>query len=237
MKINNNTLKCVYTKCNCKGKIDLTQYDINEVVRYGKKYYHSECFISWCNDGLNRYKSDSTREKYIARLNNIDEWKSDAKETLCANELDDMIYKFIIDRYAIENVPPYIYNRLANIYNGSEKGLTKGIPRAHILDMWKRKSRYLDKQYERTIVKGYEMSKQQRILYDISILLSKYDSYLVWLNKEKLKEEEIKQSIENNNMDINDYINNISNKNEEQYENDLKSESDFSDLVDDIFGD
>ena len=73
------------------------------------------------------------------------------------------------------------------------------------------------------------MSSDQRINYDLSILVNKYDSYLRWIEKQKIiaSEKEIKKSENIVGKSIGYTVSNNSEKNDSD---------DISDLVDDIFG-
>ena len=74
-----------------------------------------------------------------------------------------------------------------------------------------------------TKTKGKDFSTEQRIKYDLAILVSKYDGYLKWLETQKLIE--IEPKIENDNLITNDiYIKKTD-----------SNQKDLSDVIDDIF--
>ena len=87
----------------------------------------------------------------------------------------------------------------------------------------------LNKTAQRNKIQGKNMDASQRINYDLSILINKYDSYLKWLEKQRIIE--VENDNEQPNLNITNFINvnqhnNVSNNEDE----------DLSDLVDDIFG-
>lgn len=223
----NRTYKCAYSHCNHeKHLITVDQNSINNIVRYGDKYYHSECFKNWCNYGIDHYKNN---KKYIDALNNIEEYKKDANSRLSKNSENDEFYQFIMDKYGVKQLPNSIFIRLNKVFTGKLPNINKnGIPKEHMYDMWKRKSNELDKIRAKTIVKGYNMNVEQSIMYDISVLISKYDSYLSWLNRQKMNEISPEDnSIDRLTKDIKSATGNYN----------MKKNDDISDLVDDIFND
>ena len=108
-----------------------------------------------------------------------------------------------------------------------------GIPPEHLLDMWGRKIDLLNTIADRNKTRGIQMSIDKRINYDLSILVNKYDSYLKWLEKQKIVEAENKKTIELRKSAIEtSIINTKANEGSLNQKND-----DMSDLVDDIFED
>ena len=80
-----------------------------------------------------------------------------------------------------------MWQKLANIYNGTFKGMSVGIPPSDLLDMWQRKIDMLNGFAKKNEVKGIHMQPEQRLSYDLSILVNKYDSYLRWKDRKYLK--------------------------------------------------
>ena len=107
--------------------------------------------------------------------------------------------------------------------------MSVGIPPEHLLDMWKRKIDMLNGIADRNKTKGIVMSSDKRINYDLSILINKYDSYLKWLEKQKIiaSEKEIEKIDNIVGKSIGYTTSNKSEKNDSD---------DISALVDDIFG-
>ena len=217
--------KCGYKHCKHKERlIEFDQNSINNIIRYDNKYYHSECFKEWCKNGIKRYKNN---KKYIDALKNINDYKKDAYIKLSKNNENDEFYQFIMDKYGLKQLPNSIFIRLNKIFTGKLPNINKnGIPKEHMYDMWKRKSNELDRIRAKTIVKGYNMSIEQAIMYDISVLVSKYDSYLSWLNRQKMNETTTEDnSIDRLTRDIRSAVGNYN----------MRRNDDISDLVDDIF--
>lgn len=134
------------------------------------------------------------------------------------------LYDFLQNKYSIVKLPKQFFIKMSNIFNGKLSGLSKPIPPEHIFDMWKRKSNYLDKIYNNNISKGKKMDSYIRLNYDLAIILSKYDDYLKFLDKQKA------QCSENNkikeNVSVTDilYIQN----------NKINTSNDIADILDDL---
>ena len=124
--------------------------------------------------------------------------------------LTDWLYK----TYDITFLPNRFYIKLDEIYKGTYKNLSCSISPSVLLDMWQRKINYLNKVNFNNKNKGKIMDKQQRINYDLSILLSKYDSYLNWIKEQKLIQEEIEK--DSHNQKINYKNLSINNKKEKE---------------------
>jgi hypothetical protein len=117
--------------------------------------------------------------------------------------------------------------KMSNIFSGKLEGLTKKIPAEHLYDMWQRKSNYLDKVHMKNISMGKKMDSYVMLNYDLAILISKYDDYLSWLDKQKAlttKNENLKDNVTVTNIL---YKHNIHNNN-------TNNENDLSDIIDDL---
>ena len=85
-------------------------------------------------------------------------------------------------------MPKYFFVKLQDVYDGALKGMSEGIPANIVLDMWQRKQDYLDKNYARLVSQGKKMTVEQRVSYDLSILVSNYDKYCKWKERQKILE-------------------------------------------------
>jgi hypothetical protein len=52
--------------------------------------------------------------------------------------------------------------------------------------MWRQKINTLNKIAQRNKQKGNEITGDKRIVYDLAILVNKYDGYLMWKEKQKI---------------------------------------------------
>lgn len=192
--MNNNTRKCNA----CKKLIDISEMSSDDYFFriYGKtkQYFHSECYIE---QQMNRKRNPMTREEcltYISeRKSENVEQNIEKKKEQKINAVKDQLYDFIADMYDISFFPTFFYIKMNTVYKGTYKGLKKSVPPEDLLDMWEQKKNYLLKVYERNRTQGKEMEGLQRVYYDLAILLSKYDSYLNWKDKQKIAQSDIRE--------------------------------------------
>lgn len=215
-------------KCSCCGEdFYISKDNIDDAIYYDKKTYHSSCFINICNK-RSQMKRKDVSQKWTWVLKHLDSIKQESYEHLKLAVIKEDVFNFIKDAYDITIIPTTVWQKLSNIYNGTFKGMTYGIPPEHLLDMWERKIDMLNGIANRNNTKGRTMNVDQRINYDLSVLVNKYDSYLKWLEKQKILEAE--KEIEKNENIVGKTIGYVVQKAEKN------NSDDISDLVDDIFG-
>ena len=215
-------------KCSCCGEdFYISKDNIDDAIYYDKKTYHSSCFINICNK-RSQMKREDVSQKWTWVLNHLDSIKQESYEHLKLAVIKEDVFNFIKDAYDVTIIPTTVWQKLSNIYNGTFKGMTYGIPPEHLLDMWERKIDMLNGIANRNNTKGRTMNVDQRINYDLSVLVNKYDSYLKWLEKQKILEAE--KEIEKNENIVGKTIGYVVQKAEKN------NSDDISDLVDDIFG-
>lgn len=197
-----NSILSFTRKCPCCGKHIIISSVDEDVILYDRKYYHYNCFISKCNESKNK------RSKWNIALNYLDTYKKDTKENietilnshkLNIEDIDKYIYetkKYINQIFYESDVNDFIrinynptkipWNVLCKIYQGTYKNLTKPIPPEDLLDMWNQKIEMLNKIADKNKRMGNEIKGDGRILYDLAILVNKYDSYLNWKEQQKI---------------------------------------------------
>ena len=216
-------------KCSCCGEdFYISKDNIDDAIYYDKKTYHSSCFINICNKRSNMKRKD-TSQKWTWVLNNLDSIKQESFKHLKLETDKDDVFNFIINAYDLTIIPTTIWQKLNDIYNGTFKGMSVGIPPSDLLDMWKRKIDMLNGIAKKNELKGIHMQPDQRLNYDLSILVNKYDSYLKWKEKQKILETE-KETEKTQNI-VGQSIGYTKNINQDNNDTD-----DISSLVDDIFG-
>lgn len=107
------------------------------------------------------------------------------------------LYRYLMNRYEVTSFPKSFYIKMSNIFNGKLSTISKAIPPEHLYDMWVKKENYLNKVYMDNTSKGKTMSGYVRCNYDLSILMSRYDDYLKWLDRAKNEVQENEKVIEN----------------------------------------
>ena len=232
MRYTNNQIG-IKRKCGCCGEyLYINKNNIDDAIYYDKKTYHSSCFINICKKRSANKRVD-IYEKWNWVYNHIKSIKNDTYLHFIDLIEKDEVYQFIKEAYDLTIIPTTVWQKLSNIYEGTFKGMSVGIPPSDLLDMWKRKIDMLNGIAKKNETKGIHMQPDQRLNYDLSILVNKYDSYLRWKEKQRILEAENKKKIEESKTSINQNI--ICAKSNEGNLN--QKNDDMSDLVDDIFDD
>lgn len=226
----NNEKNDIKRKCGCCGEsFYISKNNIDSAIYYDKKTYHSSCFINMCQRRSEMKRVDVS-QKWTWVLNHLETIKNETYSHLFDAIEKEEIFNFIKDTYDITVIPTTVWQKLNNIYAGTFKGMSVGIQPSHLLDMWKRKIDMLNGIANKNEIKGIHMQPDQRLNYDLSILVNKYDSYLKWLEKQKIieaeKDVEKSQNIVSQSIGYNNQSKNV----------DVDNSDDISDLVDDIFG-
>lgn len=226
--IKDNQYVGIRRKCGCcEEYFYISHNDIDDAIYYDKKTYHSSCFINMCNK-RSQMKREDVSQKWTWVLNHLDQIRKESYQHLSLAITKENVFEFIKDSYDVTIVPTTVWQKLSDIYSGTFKGMSVGIPPEHLLDMWKRKIDMLNGIADRNRTKGLVMSSDKRINYDLSILVNKYDSYLRWIEKQRIIEAE--KEIEKSENIVGKSIGYTSNKPEKNDPDDISA------LVDDIFG-
>lgn len=216
-------------KCSCcKENICINRDTIDDAIFYDKKSYHRNCFIELCNKRANMKRIDIA-EKWQWVQRNINHIKLESKYHFSEAISKEDINQFIMKEYDIAIIPSSVWQKLSNIYKGTFRGMSVGIPPNELIDMWKRKIEYLNKVANQNVTKGKIMNPDQRLNYDLSILINKYDGYKKWKRDQKILESNNQYTSENNFISTG-IIKEVSKKS-----TDKNNDGEMSDLVDDIF--
>lgn len=167
-------------KCNiCKQSIEIER---DNLVYDKEKYFHYDCFI---NSHLRKKRNKLQKEEIIIKAKNLQK-----ENFYIVKDIIDKakLYYWIQHTYNVVVLPSYFFIKMDSIYDGSFKGLSKGIPAEDILDMWQRKKNELDRIADGNKKKDKVIDGLGRINYDLAVILSKYDSYLRWKEKQKIKQ-------------------------------------------------
>ena len=98
--------------------------------------------------------------------------------------------------------------------------------------MWKKKKTFLTKVYQKNLSENKTFSPENRIYYDLAILINKYNSFLKWKEEQSILENKPNEIVQTPNLTqfvtVSPQNNNTNNTDEDK---------DIKDLVEDIFGD
>lgn len=230
-------------KCkHCKKEMKLAKNKEDSVL-YDGAFFHSSCFDEWCKatkkPSKKRMNALKNKSNYVDAAKDYVSTVMSNKDSNCSkynieaiNKIESMkgessLNKHIKETYGLTSISSQIWKKLDGVYKGSYKSLDVPIPPEHLLDMWRRKQGYLNKIYQKNITKGNKMDNTQRVLYDISILINQYDSYLNWLEKQKINENKNVTNMPPDNPN-NLYMTNVLNK-------EKHTDEDVSNIIEEVF--
>jgi hypothetical protein len=175
-------------KCSiCKETVDLER---DNVIYHNEKYSHFDCYVEYqCSKKRNKL----TRDEIIRKSIDIQKEGFAIVKNIVIKE---KLYKWLQSNYNVVVLPKFFFIKMDSIYDGTYKGLARGIPAEDLYDMWRRKKNELDKIADSNKRKGNEISGLGRLQYDLAIIINKYDSYLNWKEKQKILQQEQINSIE-----------------------------------------
>ena len=221
-------------KCECcKAEIPINLQTIGELVFFDKKYYHKDCFANLCKENSSPSSRKKNKEKWSYALKNIKELRMKTIEHLKPIIVEDAVYRLMMEYYQPTVISGFVWKKLDQIYNGTYKDMSRRIPPKHLIDMWKRKIGELKSIHKKMELDGKELDPNGQIMYDLAVLVNKYDSYLKWLEKQRIIEVE-KDSANADNATITQIADKNAIKNAERANND-NDDTDILALVDEIF--
>lgn len=218
----------VLRKCNaCNQPIEIDMNDINDVVFYKTSYYHKACFCDLAKQRANSKRGKP--ENWQHALDNLADLETDAKYRLEYPFIKDSFNDYLLKIYNVVAVP----DRLWEVAGALEKGIykrkkCKPISIKILHEAWQWGQHKLNKINSQNKMnhKG-PASDEDRILYDLAILVNKIPNYLSHKAKLEALQAEAKKETKIN------YIN-YDNVQTNKVENNSGLD-DISSLLDDIF--
>jgi hypothetical protein len=204
----------------CKQLVSLNN---DNFIPYKDKYYHYDCYIQ----ERTSKRTKTTKEEWIKLANELVETGKQQVNEIIKKEC---LYKWLQHSYNVVVIPNYFFIKMTSIFDGTYKGLSKGIPPEDLLDMWKQKKSELDKISDFNNRKGNYIDSVGRLQYDLAIILSKYDSYIKWKEKQKVLENEQQEIIKVNTVNKIDF-----NKISKTVDNAQNKEKSIYDIIDEVF--
>ncbi|HFD2052142.1 TPA: hypothetical protein ACF2DE_002873 [Clostridium perfringens] len=96
-------------------------------------------------------------------------------------------YEWVNNSYDI-NLTKYAFVRIAEVVNGTYKGLKEGISYEDLLIMFQKQKSNLDRIADDKKRKGNEFKNNlNRFYFDLAVIVGKYDSYKKWKEQQKQK--------------------------------------------------
>ena len=244
--------KSVEKKCkNCKKTMRFSSVDVLDakVYYYMGSYYCQDCFENLCSNGIQKKSKKwkaayDNRHLYLTDAHNqlldlLKKRKSDKHSIVIGgfdlNEYVENVFaehdinEFLKENYNVSTQSGFYHRYLQPLYQGtSNKYEGVKIPAIHLLEMWKTKLPSFRKQYQNRIQKGKSFTNVQLAAYDLAILISKYDSFLSWKQKQKALEQDQYKENETQSQKINYQVLNLANKKK-------NNDTEINDILGDIF--
>ena len=218
----------ILRKCGgCANAIEISRNNIIDILYHKNKYYHSKCF---CEIAEKRSRAKrSTAVEWQEALDNLWELEADTKRMLESVWIKDDLNEWLLNHYNITTVPTRFWQILADLDRGVYKGKKcKPVAMETLLGTWQWGQRKLDSIARSNKInhKGPD-SDDARIMYDLSIIISKVPNYLVHKSKMKMLQPEEKKETAKSHINYdNVQQNNVNSSN---------GLDDISSLLDDIF--
>lgn len=215
-------------KCACcKNAINIDKNNVKDVLQFQNKYYHSECFKNMATE-----KAASKRSKpqvWKDALERMWELETETKNVLEYTFARDELHFWLLENYNITTTPSWFWTIVADLHNGIYKGKRcKPVPIRTLCECWKWGQQKLNEinQNNKSHNKG-PASDNERLRYDLAILVLRVPQFLAYKEKQKAAEIERQREMkENIKVDYSKIVNNTIQNNNLQ---------DISSLVDDIF--
>ena len=242
--------KSVEKKCkNCKKTMRFSSDDVLDakVYYYMGSYYCQDCFENLCSNGIQKKSKKwkaayDNRHLYLTDAHNqlldlLKKRKSDKHSIVVGgfdlNEYVENVFaehdinEFLKENYNVSTQSGFYHRYLQPLYQGtSNKYEGIKIPASHLLEMWKTKLPSFRRQYQKRIQQGRSFTNVQLAAYDLAILVSKYESFLSWKQKQKALEQD--QYKEDQNQKINYQVLNLANKKK-------NNDTEINNILGDIF--
>lgn len=187
----------VTRKCaKCRGTIEINKNDIKDVLQFQDKYYHYDCFESMATEkaASNRGKPQMWQEA----LDSIWEIEADTKKMLEHYFAKDDLNAWLLDNYDIVTVPSYFWQLVADLESGKYKNKKcKPVSITTLYPMWRWGQKHLDKiaANNKSNNKG-PSNGNDRLRYDLAILLSHTNDYMKYITRSKEEAVEIAAKVE-----------------------------------------
>lgn len=170
--------EAIKRKCNyCENQIKIYKDDIKDVVYYKKLYYHKSCFCE-----LAREKSQSKRGKpadWQYALDNIIEFENAAIEQLEYPLIKADFNEYLITTYNVVAVPDRLWTVVGELAQGKyKKKKCKPVSLKILFEAWQWGQRNLNKIASKNSMNhNGPTNDDERILYDLAILVRKLPLY------------------------------------------------------------
>lgn len=178
-------------KCGaCPKPIEIDKEHTSNIVYYKNKYYHSSCF---CDIATKRSQSKiKSASEWKEALDNLWELEAETDKMLKSSIAKDELNEWLLSHYDIAVVPARFWQIAADLERGVYKGKKcRPVSMDMLLGMWKWGQKKLDEiAANNRANRNGPSNGDDRIRYDLAILLSHTNDYIKYQNRVKTEREE-----------------------------------------------
>ena len=184
--------KIITRKCACcKDVIEIDVNDIRDVVYYDKKFYHKECFVEAAT------KKAANKRSSLGWKNALDDGlrqiTKDAVYNINYCYGRDLLFEHLLSNYDVYSISSYANMLISNVVSGKYKGRSNPILYRNLAECWIDSQSSLNNIYSNNLRLGKSMTGDQRVIYDLAVVVRTYPEW-------KRKQEQKKKKIENRNV-------------------------------------
>lgn len=177
-------------KCqDCKKEIVVDRDNIDGIIFFKKYYYHEDCFRALATKRASQSRSSPDWKKALD--DNLIHLKKETMDALNYWIGRDDLFTHLLDNYNINSVSSYVSKTVDQIIQGTYKGKSNPIPYRDFATCWIESQKGLDKIAMKNERIGKKMTGDQRINYDMAIMVRRYPEW----KKEKAKIEQNKKEV------------------------------------------
>lgn len=202
-------------KCTeCKNKIEIKYGDIKDVIFYKRLYYHTSCFCKMAEKKAKSKRGNPT--EWQEALNDLEDivrytktvvmsnWPKEKTEKKPRKRVDtDDLNEYLLAQYKVSVVERRFWSTVRDLENGLyRKKKCKKVPLDVLLGAWSWGQHKLDEIDRKNKMnnKGPK-TNEERIFYDLAILIKKIPNYLAYKAKQDALMEEARERIVSMNYD------------------------------------
>lgn len=177
-------------KCACCGEDIYISKGSIQIISWKNKNYHPDCFVNMCEGRV--LKADRHSPSYQEALDSIETLKKESKKKFVSVFARDDLNEHLLSHYDVSRVSDRFWTVTSEIANGEfKKKKCRPIGVYTLFEAWKWYQNELDKiaRYNKANKKGPK-NDDQRISYDLAIVLSKVPEYLKAQTKAKAEDAE-----------------------------------------------
>ena len=181
-------------KCGtCGQDIVVDRHNLDNIAFYQNRYHHVGCLVDKANKGIASGKRVAIWEKL---LNRIPELQEEAKKNLGHGLIRDEFNEYLLNHYDIISVPNRFWQIIEDIGNGNyRKSKCRPTDIDRIFQTWKWGQSNLDNIASNNKIKNKgPKNDDERLHYDLAIVLKHGPQYLAYEAKNKAVAAEIKNT-------------------------------------------